>query len=109
MNPFVIYLYARVLEIAACRALGLKLVNRFGGVNFLTKKVATRLGHRRRQVFRDHSSIAVSWTSFASNDDQTFQAGCNDASVKASASANVRLASINWRYDFPCPRLVCEY
>jgi hypothetical protein len=38
MNPFVIYLYARVLEIAACRALALKLVNRFGGVNFLTKK-----------------------------------------------------------------------
>ena len=44
--------------------------------------------------------MVVSWTSCASNDDQTFQAGCNDGSVKASASANVPLASITGATTF---------
>jgi hypothetical protein len=47
MNPFIIYLYAGVLEIAACRALALKVVNRFGGVNFLTRRLRTRLVENR--------------------------------------------------------------
>ena len=44
--------------------------------------------------------MVVSWTSCASNDDQTFQAGRNDGRVKASASANVPLASITGATTF---------
>ena len=85
-------------------------MNRLGGVNFLTKKVVDTPRSPKKTSFREHSSIAVSWTSCASNDDQTFQAGCNDGSVKAFASANVRLATIKLALRLSnIPRLVGKH
>jgi len=60
--------------------------------------------------FHPSGLLQSSWTSRASNDDQTFQAGCNDGSVKASASANVRLATIKLALRLSnIPRLVGKH
>ena len=60
--------------------------------------------------FHASGLLQSSWTSRASNDEQTFQAGCNDGSVKAFASANVRLATIKLALRLSnIPRLVGKH
>ena len=52
--------------------------------------------------------MAVSGTSCASHDSQALQSRCNDAGIEASASTNIRLASVDCCDDFPRPRVIGE-
>jgi hypothetical protein len=63
---------------------------------------------RLRKLLVHDGSIAVPGTSGSLHHREGFQRCSNDAGVKAFTPANVRLAAVNRRDDFPHPRAIGE-